>query len=134
MKGKTTMNTDTYKIIKLISGENIICELTEENGKYEISRPLLMHVQPSIRNAGMTESLMFSRWVQPFTEQKSFEIDPKHVIIVLPASPGISIYYENVMIKLEGGIEKILPMDDINQEEIYDQLLEDLEPKTNTVH
>ena len=128
------MNTDTYKIIKLISGENIICELTEENGKYEISRPLLMHVQPSIRNAGMTESLMFSRWVQPFTEQKSFEIDPKHVIIVLPASPGISIYYENVMIKLEGGIEKILPMDDINQEEIYDELLEDLEPETNTVH
>ena len=134
MKGKTTMNTDTYKIIKLISGENIICELTEENGKYEISRPLLMHVQPSIRNAGMTESLMFSRWVQPFTEQKSFEIDPKHVIIVLPASPGISIYYENVMIELEGGIEKILPMDDINQEEIYDELLEDLEPETNTVH
>jgi len=82
----------------------------------------------------MTESLMFSRWVQPFTEQKSFEIDPKHVIIVLPASPGISIYYENVMIKLEGGIEKILPMDDINQDEIYDELLEDLEPETNTVH
>jgi len=134
MKGKTTMNTDTYKIIKLISGENIICELTEENGKYEISRPLLMNVQHSIRNAGMTESLMFSRWVQPFTEQKSFEIDPKHVIIVLPASPGISIYYENVMIKLEGGIEKILPMDDINQDEIYDELLEDLEPETNTVH
>jgi len=134
MKGKTTMNTDTYKIIKLISGENIICELTEENGQYEISRPLLRHVQPSIRNAGMTESLMFSRWVQPFTEQKSFEIDPKHVIIVLPASPGISIYYENVMIKLEGGIEKILPMDDINQDEIYDELLEDLEPETNTVH
>jgi hypothetical protein len=38
------------------------------------------------------------------------------------------------MIKLEGGIEKILPMDDINQEEIYDELLEDLEPETNTVH
>jgi hypothetical protein len=63
------MITDTYKILKLISGENIICELTEENGKYEISRPLLMHVQPSITRQGMSESLMFSRWVQPFTEQ-----------------------------------------------------------------
>ena len=27
------MNTDTYKILKLISGENIICELSEDNGK-----------------------------------------------------------------------------------------------------
>ena len=40
------MNTDTYKILKLISGENIICELSEDNGKYEITRPLLMHVSP----------------------------------------------------------------------------------------
>ena len=84
------MNTDTYKILKLISGENIICELSEENGKYEISRPLLMNIHSRINSTGMTESLMLSRWVQPFTEQKCFEIDPKHVIIMLPASPNDS--------------------------------------------
>ena len=86
------MNTDTYKILKLISGENIICELSEDNGKYEITRPLLMHVSPKMTMTGMTESLMLSRWVQPFTEEKYFEIDPKHVIIMLPASAGLSIY------------------------------------------
>ena len=68
------MNTDTYKILKLISGENIICELSEDNGKYEITRPLLMHVAPKMTMTGMTESLMLSRWVQPFTEEKYFEI------------------------------------------------------------
>ena len=91
------MISDTYKILKLISGESIICELSEDDGKYEISRPLLMNVHPKVTRKGMTESLELSRWVQPFTEQKSFAIDPKHVIIMLSASPGLSVFYENVI-------------------------------------
>ena len=128
------MNTDTYKILKLISGENIICELTEDDGKYEISRPLLMHVHPNITIGGMTESLMLSRWVQPFTEQKYFKIDPKHVIIMLPASPGLSVYYEGILNKIEGGTERIPLLDQINEEDIYDELLEDLEPENKIIH
>jgi hypothetical protein len=128
------MITDTYKILKLISGENIICELTEENGKYEISKPLLMHVHPNITMGGMTESLMLSRWVQPFTEQTYFEIDPKHVIIMLPASPGLSVYYEGVLNKIEGGTERISLGDHINEDDIYDDLLEDLEPESKIIH
>lgn len=127
------MNTDTYKILKLISGENIICELSEDNGKYEITRPLLMHVSPKLTVSGMTESLMLSRWVQPFTEEKYFEIDPKHVIIMLPASPGLSVYYEGVLDKLEEP-EEIPTMDDINEEEIYDDLLEELDTENKSIH
>ena len=124
-----TMNTDTYKILKLISGENIICELSEENGKYEISRPLLMNIHSRINSTGMSESLMLSRWVQPFTEQKCFEIDPKHVIIMLPASPGLSIYYEGVLNKLDNS-----EFNDINDEEIYDELLDELEIPSKYIH
>ena len=123
------MNTDTYKILKLISGENIICELSEENGKYEISRPLLMNIHSRINSTGMSESLMLSRWVQPFTEQKYFEIDPKHVIIMLPASPGLSIYYEGVLNKLDNS-----EFNDINDEEIYDELLDELEIPSKYIH
>ena len=129
------MNTDTYKIIKLISGENIICELShEEDGMYEISRPLLMHVAPKMTLTGMTESLMLSRWVQPFTDQKYFEIDPKHVIIMLPASPGLSVYYEGVLNKLEVSEEEIPTLDDIEDEEIFDELLEELETDNKSIH
>ena len=128
------MNTDTYKIIKLISGENIICELTEDDGKYEISKPLLMHVHPQMTPMGMTESLMLSRWVQPFTDQECFEIDPKHVIIVLPASPGLSVYYEGVINKIECSAEKNSLNTNIDDEDIYDELLEDLEPETDLIH
>jgi len=128
------MISDTYKILKLISGESIICELSEDDGKYEISRPLLMNVHPSVTRRGMTESLMLSRWVQPFTEQRYFEIDPRHVIIVLPASPGLSIYYEGVLDKLEG-VEKINTVDDdYDDEDIYDELLDELETDSDLIH
>ena len=125
----TTMNTDTYKILKLISGENIICELSEENGKQEISRPLLMNIHSRINSTGMSESLMLSRWVQPFTEQKCFEIDPKHVIIMLPASPGLSIYYEGILNRLDNS-----EFNDINDEEIYDEFLDELETPSKYIH
>ena len=133
------MNTDTYKILKLISGENIICELSEDNGKYEISRPLLMNIQSRTNSTGMTESLMLSRWVQPFTEERYFEIDPKHVIIMLPASPGLSIYYEGVMNKLEdsGNLDDYdhnKNLDDYDDEDIYDELLNDLETDSDLIH
>jgi len=127
------MNPDTYKILKLISGESIICELSEDDGKYEISRPLLMNVQRKETRTGMTESLELSRWVQPFTEQKSFAIDPKHVIIMLPASPGLSIFYEGVIYKLEDR-EEVSIEDDFKDDDIYDELLNELETDNKSIH
>ena len=127
------MNTDTYKILKLISGENIICELSEDNGKYEISRPLLMNIQSRVNHTGMTESLMLSRWVQPFTEQRHFEIDPKHVIIILPASPGLSVYYEGILNKLDNTDDEPF-VDDFEDEEIYEELLDELETESKFIH
>ena len=127
------MNTDTYKILKLISGENIICELSEDNGKYEISRPLLMNIQSRVNHTGMTESLMLSRWVQPFTEQKHFELDPKHVIIILPASPGLSVYYEGILNKLDNTDDEPF-VDDFEDEEIYEELLAELETESKLIH
>ena len=127
------MISDTYKILKLISGESIICELSEDDGKYEISRPLLMNVQRKETRTGMTESLELSRWVQPFTEQKSFEIDPKHVIIMLPASPGLSIFYEGVIYKLEDR-EEVSIENDFKDDDIYDELLNELETDNKSIH
>ena len=127
------MISDTYKILKLISGESIICELSEDDGKYEISRPLLMNVQRKETRTGMTESLELSRWVQPFTEQKSFAIDPKHVIIMLSASPGLSVFYENVIYKLEDREETSI-IDNYNDDDIYDELLDELETDNKSIH
>ena len=127
------MISDTYKILKLISGESIICELSEDDGKYEISKPLLMNVHQRMTRKGMTESLELSRWVQPFTEQKSFAIDPKHVIIMLPASPGLSIFYEGVIYKIED-TEEISIVDNFKDDDMYDELLDELETDNKSIH
>jgi uncharacterized secreted protein with C-terminal beta-propeller domain len=127
------MISDTYKILKLISGESIICELSEDDGKYEISKPLLMNVHQKMTRKGMTESLELSRWVQPFTEQKSFAIDPKHVIIMLPASPGLSIFYEGVIYKIED-TEEISIVDNFKDDDMYDELLDELETDNKSIH
>jgi hypothetical protein len=82
---------------------------------------------------GMTESLELSRWVQPFTEQKSFAIDPKHVIIMLPASPGLSVFYEGVIYKLEDR-EEVSIEDDLKDDDIYDELLNELETDNKSIH
>jgi len=74
-----------------------------------------------------------TRWVQPFTEQTYFDIDPKHVIIMLPASPGLSVYYEGIINKLDDA-EEINTLDDINDDDVYDDLLEDLKTGIKYIH
>jgi hypothetical protein len=94
-----------------------------------------MNVHPNMTRRGMTESLMLSRWVQPFTEQKHFAIDPKHVIIMLPASPGLSVYYEGVLNKLEDAdVIDTIDDEDYDEEDIYDELLDELEPDIDLIH
>ena len=53
---------------------------------------------------------------------------------MLPASPGLSVYYEGVLNKIEGGTERISLGDHINEDDIYDDLLEDLEPESKIIH
>ena len=86
-----------YKIVKLVSGENIICEVTDHGEHYEICNPLLMNVIPRMKREGMTESLALTRWVQPFTEQKYFEIEKSKIILTASVSAGLSIYYEKCL-------------------------------------
>ena len=52
---------------------------------------------------------------------------------MLPASPGLSIYYEGVLDRLEGP-EELSTMDDINDEEIYEELLDELETESKYIH
>ena len=131
------MNPNAYKVIKLISGENIICEIVSKNNDiYEIINPLLIYVRPSVIDGGMSESLMLTRWVQPFTEEETFEINKTHMIVMLTSSPGLSLYYENI-IKKYRNCEEIKNVDlyeDQNEEEIYEELLEELKTDSKSIH
>ena len=132
------MNTTSYKVVKLTNGEEIICQLGDDidNGEYKINFPLKMVVHSVLTKEGPVESLNLSRWIGPYTEQSKFLIKSDHVLLIANASPGLSKYYEHVMkeIKQLDTPEKRAYLDNIKDEDVYDDLLEELEVDNNTVH
>ena len=133
------MNTDTatYKVLKLLNGEELICELEDGvvDDSYEITHPLKMQVESKLTRQGPVDSLSLSRWIGPYTEQSLFSIKTAHVLIVADASEGLSRYYEHVRKEI---VKRDSPnyrksLDDIDNEEVYEDLLADLEIE-DTIH
>ena len=131
------MNEDTYKVLKLLNGEELICKLGDGivEDYYEITHPLKMQVESRLTKQGPVDSLNLSRWIGPYTEQSYFNIKTSHVLIVADASVGLSRYYEHVLkeiTRLDSPNSK-RSLDDVNEEEVYEDLLADIETK-ETVH
>ena len=133
------MNTDTatYKVLKLLNGEELICELEDGvvDDSYEITHPLKMQVESKLTRHGPVDSLSLSRWIGPYTEQSLFSIKTAHVLIVADASEGLSRYYEHVRKEI---VKRDSPnyrksLDDIDNEEVYEDLLTDLDID-DTIH
>ena len=140
--------TDNYKIIKLSNGEDIMGVAIECEDTYEVSNPLKIQVISKLSPRGMMESLNLSRWIQPFTEEEYVYINKHHIITMANASIGLSRYYDKILERLENMDEVVeqeeihLPEDimrrleeeEPNKEEIYDELLEELNSKSKLVH
>ena len=133
------MNTSTviYKVLKLLNGEELICELGDsvDDDSYEITHPLKMQVESKLTRQGPVDSLSLSRWIGPYTEQSLFSIKTAHVLIVADASEGLSRYYERVrreITRLDSPNYR-KSLDDINNEEVYEDLLANLEIE-DTIH
>ena len=134
------MNTTIpYKIVKLTNGENIICQLNDDvdNGEYKINFPLKMVVHSMATKDGVVDSLNLSRWIGPYTEQSFFSIKSDHVLLIANASPGLSRYYEHVMREINN-LNNLKTTKqtwaNIDDEDVYDELLEELKTDNNTIH
>ena len=134
------MNTTTpYKIVKLTNGENIICQLNDDvdNGEYKLNFPLKMEIHSHMTKEGVVDSLNLSRWIGPYTEQSFFSIKSDHVLLIANASEGLSRYYEHVMKEINN-INNLKTTKqtwvNIDDEDVYDELLEELETDNDTIH
>ena len=97
----------SYQIIKLKNGEDLICNvLDNENGRLKVSSPLKMETVNRISKKGLTESLALTRWIQPYSDEKHFFIESNSIIIMTPASVGMSRYYEYVIRSYDGLVLK----------------------------
>ena len=93
------MNTN-YQILKLTNGENIICDIKDQNENdviLEVTTPLKMDIMSHITREGIQEGLALTRWVQPFTDEKDIAINKSTIVTMVPASLGMSKYYEYVL-------------------------------------
>jgi len=100
----------SYQVIKLANGEDIVCNLVKRFGsKIEVTSPLRMDTISKETDKGIMESLALSRWVQPYSDEKVFNIESNSVVIMTPASVGLSRYYEYVLKNIKQDIVETPP-------------------------
>ena len=97
----------SYQIIKLKNGEDLICNvLDNENGRLKVTTPLKLETVKRISKKGLTESLALTRWIQPYSDEEHFFIERNSIILMAPASVGMSRYYEYVVKSYDGLVLK----------------------------
>ena len=85
-------------VVKLSNGEDIVCEVNEDLGsQLKISSPLKMDTVARTTNKGVVESLSLCRWVQPYSDEQYFNIEKMSIVVMTPASVGLSKYYDYVL-------------------------------------
>ena len=89
-------------IVKLSNGENLICNVVSDTDKHiEIESPLKMETISRVTKTGVIESLSLGKWMQPFSDRKTFSLNKNLVIINIPATIGLEKYYEYVLKKMD---------------------------------
>lgn len=97
----------SYQVIKLKNGEDLICNvLDNENGRLKVSSPLKMETVNRISKKGLTESLALTRWIQPYSDEDHYFIESNSIIIMTPASVGMTRYYQYVLKSYDGLVLK----------------------------
>ena len=135
-----------YQIVKLSNGEDIICDVLEnEETRIKITSPLKMDSITRTTTKGIVESLSLARWVQPYSDENTFDIEKNSIIIMTPASAGLTRYYEYVLQNINEVVKDKSPtvkqlkqIDEEPQEtlteEDFEDILEEFKLKTKTTY
>ena len=131
----TTEEFIPYKFIKLNNGEDIVCmiedNISSEN-QIKVLHPLKMQILPRVLTGDQGDSIGLSHWIQPMTEAISFQISLKDILLISDASPGLIKYYEYVLKQMR--THGFTNLNDVDDEETYDELLDDLPEPSKLIH
>jgi len=131
----TTEESIPYKFIKLSNGEDIVCmveDIDNSENQIKVLHPLKMQLMPRILTGAQGDSIGLSHWIQPMTEAISFQISSKDILLISDASPGLIKYYEYVLTQMRNN--DFTNLDDIDDEKLYDELLNDLPESSKLIH
>ncbi len=133
-----------YSVLKLSNGENLVCRVVNKtDSDIIIQSPLKMETINQITDSGISESLSLTRWLQPFCDVTDYTIQKHSIVISVPASVGLSRYYEYVLKKIDSIEIKNPTKSDIRKiekSEVKDKLdklkkdLAELEIDGETIH
>ena len=130
-----------YSVLKLSNGEDIVCRIVEASKeKVKVEDPLLLDVQQITDKQGkIKESVGLIRWIKPFTEEEEYFIEKNSIVITVPASIGLSKYYEHVLKRLDKPVIRETLADEIIEDDLDqltdDEIIELMEDvKTRTIH
>ena len=130
-----------YSVLKLSNGEDIVCRIVEASKeKVKVEDPLLLDVQQITDKQGkIKESIGLLRWIKPFTEEEEYYIEKNSIVITVPASIGLSKYYEHVLKRLDQPVIRETLSDEIIEDDLDqltdDEIIELMEDvKTRTIH
>ena len=130
-----------YSVLKLSNGEDIVCRVVEASKeRIKIEDPLLLDVQQITDKDGrIKESVGLLRWIKPFTEEEEYFIEKNSIVITVPASSGLSKYYEHVLKRLDKPVIRETLADEFIEDDLDqltdDEIIELMEDvKTRTIH
>ena len=131
----TTEDFIPYKFIKLANGEDIVCTIEDNDSsknQIKVLYPLKMHSLPRMLTGAQGDSIGLSHWMHPMTEAVSFQLSLEHVLLISDASPGLIKYYEYVLKQMRNN--DLTNIDDVDDEETYEELLDDLPGPSKLIH
>tara|TARA_B100000424_G_C22931030_1_gene495306 strand:+ start:1025 stop:1492 length:468 start_codon:yes stop_codon:yes gene_type:complete len=122
------IDTENAKIIKLVSGEEICCtlsqtQLTEKSNLLRLDQPMLIKYVPHIGQMGVSDYIALVKWVG-FTDDEMVSIPKDKIMTICNATPAFSARYKKLLKykvnqKLPDYIER-----DLHEDE-YDDMLSD---------
>ena len=99
---KTPINAKHIKIIKLITGEELICHLPQGKAQTEekspllrLDRPLQVRYVPQVTAVGFRDYIALVKWT-PYSEDRIITIPKDKILTITNATSGMCNSYQNM--------------------------------------
>ena len=132
------MTEPQIKIMKLSSGEEIVCDLLadEHPRTYNVRFPMKVMTVPRVTGDGVEESLSLTRWIH-FAEESEADIPKTQVLAIVNASVGMQKFYEYCVRRLES--DDLDTLDEpssfeLEEEDDYLDDFEDIDTPSKLIH
>jgi len=132
------MTEPQIKIMKLSSGEEIVCDLIadEHPRTYNVRFPMKVMTVPRVTGDGVEESLSLTRWIH-FAEESEADIPKTQVLAIVNASVGMQKFYEYCIGRMDSNDldEMEGPSNfELDEEDEYLDDFEDIDTPSKLIH